>query len=763
MSINKNMMALTLRSHKARAFALGAAAACTIGIGAGFMSYFDYKETSAPGWHSDGLGTYYILKSTGERAIGLKQIDNATYLFDVSGIMKKGWQEYDGNVYHFNKKSGVMDKGLTTLNGEEYYFSDESGVFRTGLQDYNGDQFYFNEHGIPETGFTQNGNNYFDREGKRVSGWAEINGIQYYFYEDGDKKGQMAKGWADIKDEETGETNTYYFGVDGHMYTGVSVIKGALYDFGEAGNLQKGWTKIGKHAAYADEETGAFCMGMTKIGDDVYFFDNDFYMVTGWREIDGKKYRFDKDGKMMHGWYEENSSKYYFTEDGSAACGFIKEDYDYYFFDPEDCHLLIPGWHQYGDDWYLIDDDGKVHQGFYMFKGHWWFFDQVTHKAAVGLAQTITFTDEQKKTIDKFKSDLEKVSKFGDTKTALGLPDIPPESASDYKEKAEAFINGLIEAGYTEKQARYCEKLWSTYETADSYEYLNAAAYSKLGDKLFGQHFFGEDHGCKTGWQTYNGVRFYFDPVTGEKVTGWKTLAGKKYYFGEFGVCAVGKVRVDGKLYDFGSKGHLPSGVTKVGSEYKYVLADNRYGTNVFGRDGNKVYYFDINGNTLKGWQEVNGALYYFGTSGEILTGWQKYGTEKVYMSEQGAMKNSWLNLADGSTYYFDDSYRMATGWKEINGTWFYFGGDGKLKNGWTNIDGRTYYLDHGTPKRGVFHVDGAAYVIGAEGYCQTGWVNYNNNLYYSDENAQPICNQSKKIDGAFYSFDGEGVATRMG
>ena len=736
------------------------------------MSYLRYKDTSAPGWHKDLAGQYYILKTTGERAVGLKLIDNASYLFDPNGVMKTGWQNYNGSTYYFDMESGVMQKGLVeipvkqkdgSMKVEEFYFADESGVFKTGLQDLNGEQFYFDEHGKPGTGFTKSGEYFYDENGQRAMGWKSINGTQFYFYESGDKKGKMAKGWADIDVEVDGkkEKHTFYFGSDGHMYTGVNTIKGAVYDFQETGNVFKGWRKLGKYHIYADEETGAFATGLTKIGDDIYFFDSDFHMVTGWYVIDGKKYRFDDEGKMMHGWYEENLKKYYFNEDGTAAAGFIKQGYDYYLFDP-DTNKLLYGWQQFGDDWYYSDEDGKVWQGFYMFKGFWWFFDQVTHKAAVGLTKTVDFTEEEQKAIDKFKSDLENLTKLGDLKNQLGLPDLPPEDSAEYEQARVDFINGLITAGYTQKQAKYCEKIWRLYEGNDYYEYLNAAAYDKLGDKMFGQHFFAEDHGCRTGWQTYGGVRFYFDPVTGKKVTGWKTLAGKKYYFGDFGVCAVGKVKVDGKMYDFGSKGHLPSGVSKVGNTYKYVLADNRYGTNIFGRDGNKVYYFDYNGNTLSGWQTVNGELYLFGANGDIQTGWQKYNSERIYMSEQGAVRNSWITLND-DTYYFDDNYRMATGWKEIGGAWYYFGSDGRLKNGWTVIDGKQYYLDHGTPRRGSFTVNGQVYVIGAEGYTHSGWVNFNNRLYYSDENGIPITNITRKIGERMYNFDPNGVATLLG
>ena len=73
------------------------------------------------------------------------------------------------------------------------------------------------DHGFPDTGFDSDGGYYYDESGKRVTGWAKINNVQYYFL----KSGEMAKGFVEI------EGKIYYFDDDdGHMATGWQDIDG---------------------------------------------------------------------------------------------------------------------------------------------------------------------------------------------------------------------------------------------------------------------------------------------------------------------------------------------------------------------------------------------------------------------------------------------------------------------------------------------------------------------------------------------------------
>lgn len=208
-----------LKSDKKKMIAV--AAACTIVMGAGFGGYLYYGAYYASGWHTHDGSTYYIVKETGEKALGYQIIDNTCYLFDDKGnAMADGWHKYRGDTYYV--KDGVVQRGKMKIKGEEYYFSEESGIFRTGLCEINGGEYYFDDHGFPDTGFDSDGGYYYDESGKRVTGWAKINNVQYYFL----KNGEMAKGFVEI------EGKIYYFDDDdGHMATGWQDIDGKKYYF----------------------------------------------------------------------------------------------------------------------------------------------------------------------------------------------------------------------------------------------------------------------------------------------------------------------------------------------------------------------------------------------------------------------------------------------------------------------------------------------------------------------------------------------------
>ena len=163
-----------LKSDKKKMIAV--AAACTIVMGAGFGGYLYYGAYYASGWHTHDGSTYYIIKETGEKALGYQIIDNTCYLFEDKGnAMADGWHKYRGDTYYV--KDGVVQRGKMKIKGEEYYFSEESGIFRTGLCEINGGEYYFDDHGFPDTGFDSDGGYYYDESGKRVTGWAKINNI----------------------------------------------------------------------------------------------------------------------------------------------------------------------------------------------------------------------------------------------------------------------------------------------------------------------------------------------------------------------------------------------------------------------------------------------------------------------------------------------------------------------------------------------------------------------------------------------------------
>lgn len=136
-------------------------------------------------------------------------------------------------------------------------------------------------------------------------------------------------------------------------------------------------------------------------------------------------------------------------------------------------------------------------------------------------------------------------------------------------------------------------------------------------------------------------------------------------------------------------------------------------------------YYYDANGNAVKGFQKVawNGvtSTYYFDQEGRMQTGWKKINNKWYYFNPGGSMKTGWLKSAN-KWYYLKDNGVMVTGWNKINynkpglesknqSYWFYFGPSGDMAYGWKKIDNKWYYFDgYGTMAQNIV-VDGKYFV----------------------------------------------------
>lgn len=116
----------------------------------------------------------------------------------------------------------------------------------------------------------------------------------------------------------------------------------------------------------------------------------------------------------------------------------------------------------------------------------------------------------------------------------------------------------------------------------------------KRGSRVIkvGKYYYG--FGVNTGkmlykWATFGTSTYYFSTKDGRAVTGWKKISGKRYYFNSYairqtgwlvigtkryyldpkdnGAQVFGKKKIDGKTYDFGTKGYVtykPSGKMRI-------------------------------------------------------------------------------------------------------------------------------------------------------------------------------------------------------
>ena len=266
---------------------------------------------------------------------------------------------------------------------------------------------------------------------------------------------------------------------------------------------------------------------------------------------------------------------------------------------------------------------------------------------------------------------------------------------------------------------------------------------------------YGDGTYAQNKFEVINGSTYYFD-ADGYMVTGWSTIESNWYYFNASG-CMVTNAWVGN--YYLGSDGVMArnawidnvyvdaSGLRQqngwiYNGRWWYRYGDGTYAQNKFEIINGSTYYFDVDGNMVIGWQEIDSNWYCFNASGCMLTnawvGNYYLGSDGImvtntwvgnyYVKENGYIAtNEWIgndyvdasgkwvpnrwisngrwwyrygdgsypaskfDVINGSTYYFDKSGYMVTGWKSIESNWYYFNASGcMVTNTWVG----DYYLD---------------------------------------------------------------------
>ena len=336
-------------------------------------------------------GEYYYAKtSTGEIVKDQRywisknndyyKIPCAMYYFDANGVMQiDGFVHVGDDTYYY--ENGALVTGFTKIGDDYYFFNAGSGKMYKNANmwvpanDYGvkPGMHYFGADGkmvVPnlETGVRkiveENGNLYFTIDGvKMVGGLYELDGAYYY----AQNNGELAAGKSVYVDTELLSGKGWYgFDADAKL------IKTGFVD-GD-----------GKTFYYAD---GVRAKGLTKIGEDYYFFNAGSGMMykdaTMWVPandygVEPGMHYFDADGKMFVPNLEtgvrkivEENGELYFTIDGVKMFGGLYElDGAYYYAQNNgelavNCSAYVDTKLLSGNGWYYFGTDGKfVKTGF---------------------------------------------------------------------------------------------------------------------------------------------------------------------------------------------------------------------------------------------------------------------------------------------------------------------------------------------------------------------------------------------------------------
>lgn len=272
-------------------------------------------------WDDDAPDTYYYYYGKDGKMVVSKWqvVDDKSYYFDSDGVMQTGKLELDGYTYYLgDENDGTMKKGWVQLENEDedadedmvwHYFDSKGRMVVNEIDRKIDGSYYTFEDGVMQTGWyllpsvsNADANVNADADtnasadanvntdantGNITSATPTINDYQYYA-----EDGKRASGWyniegaPDLSDED--EVYRFYFkeGKPYHAEKGVQVfsIDSKRYGFNEVGEMQTDLQVVtledGSTANYYFGEDGAMLTGKQVIYDEDLGENQTWYFIT---------------------------------------------------------------------------------------------------------------------------------------------------------------------------------------------------------------------------------------------------------------------------------------------------------------------------------------------------------------------------------------------------------------------------------------------------------------------------------------------------
>lgn len=554
-----------------------------------------------------------------------------------------------------------------------------------------------------------------------------------------------------IKEGWVNEDGGFAYYADGERYTGVKLIDGYYYDFGENG-INVGQTKY--TGVFLDETDGLYrysklgelVSGWHQIGSDWYYFHSDTMAAKpGYYKVGADSYNFEETGKITSGvWVKCVFGYRYYYGPSFYSKGWLTVDGNrYYFYGGyryegircvQESNSKDYNWYDFGTDGickdevipdgFYTDKDGTVSyvvngtalkEGLHKIDGDYYFFnyrcDAQTGKKYAGK----TYCDLP---VGEYY--------FGeDFKAVNGLVEI--DGVMCYYENGKPKANGLIKI-----DGDYYFANGSNGEICINEERY---VWKTSCDLPVGTYEFGPDGKMLNGIVEKNGVLHYY-------VNGKPSMAGLinidgDYYFagGSNGELTVNKTQYAWKTscdlpmatYRFGSDGKMLDGIVEIDGSLYYYEKGNPKQAGLVEFDGSLCFVYGTNGevcvNEARHVWKTNGLLpestYEFGPDGKILNGLVKKDTG-LYYYETGKPKMAGLIKIDGYYYFaYGTNGEVCVGeeryvWKtscDLPEDTYEFGADGRMLDGIVEKDGILYYYETGKPKQaGLIEIDGGYY-----------------------------------------------------
>lgn len=269
------------------------------------------------------------------------------------------------------------------------------------------------------------------------------------------------------------------------------------------------------------------------------------------------------------------------------------------------------------------------------------------------------------------------------------------------------------------------------------------------------------DAAVKTGWLKESGKWYFYKD--GVKATGWQEWDGKRYYLNSDGTMKSNEwmIDADGSIYYFRSWGgaYKSCNVVINGRNYTFGADSKMQGSQWIVKGGK--WYLAQNGKLATGWQEWQGSKYYLNSDGTMRSNeWRLDDSGKIrYLcSWGGAYKNRSANI-NGRSYTFNSNADVTnTQWITMDGTWK-LAKNGQIATGWQTWENNLYYLNSdGSMKANEAFTDGGKLYFfrswgGAYKNC---WYTSGGKKYYLHDNSAAYQNEWLKADGKWYYFQSD-------
>ena len=440
---------------------------------------------------------------------------------------------------------------------------------------------------------------YFDADGKQVKDdTRQIDGSTYHFAKD---SGQITRNA--FASDKMG--NWYYFGPDGKALTGKQIVDNFTLYFYPNGVQAK----------------DAFVI----LDGNTYYFQKDSGQLVSnryWSDDEGNWYYSDKDGRLLIGAQTVDFVNVYFYDDGVQVKGDFAPNGHYY--DKDSGALVTNRYVEKDGKWYYVNDKGDKLVGQQTVDGVEVYFNKDGVQAKGIFANADHFYD---------------------------------------KDTGAAVRDQIVEVDgkryYVGPDGR---KVYSGTHIVHGEE-VNLI----VGD---GHQAFGEftGHGDSGDYIGFDGKKVTKAGFVRTKDNHWYYLDGK-------GGKLVSVQVIDGELYYFG----LPTRKYYYGMQSRGELIYAHYSDITPYRT--HIYYLnESTGAALKNqYHEWEGSWYYFGPNWYALTGEQTIDNVPVYFHSNGKQAKGELVTVDGKIHYYDanSGARLSNITITIKGQTYHFDADG--------------------------------------------------------------------------------------